>query len=128
MMLRTGRRSFTLIEVLVSVAILSVGIVFIFRSFFTCLNAFGRYVTYLNIMPWMNEQLWRAEDEIIRTGKPVSPSNQGEFTYEGKKFSWYLVSSPVDKNERLYRLDLAVSWQEARKQMTLNRYAYTALK
>ncbi len=128
MMLRTGRRSFTLIEVLVSVAILSVGIVFIFRSFFTCLTAFGRYTNYYNILPWMNEQLWRAEDEIIRTGKPVSLSDQGEFTYEGNKFSWNLVSSLVDKEEKLYRLDLTVSWQEARKHLTLNRYAYAALK
>ena len=128
MISRTGRRSFTLIEVLVCVVILAVGITFVFQSFFTCLNAFSRYVTYLNIMPWMSEQLWQAEDEIIRAGTPVSYSNQGEFSYEGKKLSWQLVSSLIDKEEGLYRLDLTISWQEARKQMTINRYAYTTTK
>jgi len=128
MMSRIGRRSFTLIEVLVCVVVFSVGIIFIFQSFFTCLNAFSRYATYLNIMPWMNEQLWRAEDEIIRTGTPVSSGNQGEFSYEGKKFSWQLVSGLIDKTEGLYRLDLTVSWQEATKLMVMNRYVYTILK
>jgi len=128
MMSRIGRRSFTLIEVLVCVVILSVGITLVFQSFFTCLNAFNRYTTYLNIMPWMSEQLWQAEDEINRAGTLVSYNNQGEFSYEGKKFSWQLVSSLIDKEEGLYRLDLTVSWQEATKLMTINRYAYTTLK
>lgn len=128
MILRIGRRGFTLVEVLVCAAILSVGITLIFQSFFTCLNAFSRYTNYLDIMPWINEQLWRAEDEIIRTGGLQTLGNQGEFIYQGKKFSWQLANSLVDKEEKLYRLDLTVSWQEARKQITLSRYAYTALK
>jgi prepilin-type N-terminal cleavage/methylation domain-containing protein len=127
MTLRIGRRSFTLIEVLVCVAVLSTGIVFIFQSFFTCLNAFNRYVTYYNIMPWMNEQLWTRQDEMSRRGMYFS-QDQGEFNYEGKAFHWRLVSRLVDKKEKLCRLDLTVSWQEARRPMKMKRYAYTTLK
>lgn len=121
---RTGRRSFTLIEVLVCVAILSSGIIFIFQSFFTCLDAYDRYLTYYNIMPWANEQLWWAQNEITRGTVPESYNREGEFSYEGKAFFWQLASRLVDKKEKLCRLDLTISWQRARKPMTMKRYAY----
>lgn len=127
MMSRTGRRSFTLIEVLVCVAVLSAGIVFVFQSFFTCLNAFNQYSSYYNIMPWMNEQLWRWQDEISRRGMYFS-QNQGEFKYEGKTFYWRLANRLVDKKEKLCRLDLIVSWQESRRSMAIKRYAYATFE
>jgi len=120
----TGRRSFTLIEVLVCVVILSSGIIFIFQSFFTCLDAYDRYLTYYNIMPWANEQLWLAQNEINRGIAPGSYDKEGEFSYEGKAFFWHLSSRLVDKKEILCRLDLTISWQRARKAMTMKRYAY----
>jgi prepilin-type N-terminal cleavage/methylation domain-containing protein len=128
MMSRIGRRSFTLIEVLVCVAILSAGIIFVFESFFTCLNAFGRYANYLNVFPWMNEKLWQAEDEIVRQQRATFLENQGEFESGGKTFYWQLTSNLVDKDAKLYRLDLTVSWQEANKKRELRRQIYAIRK
>lgn len=128
MMLRIGRRGFTLIEVLVCVAILATGIIFIFESFFSCMNAFGRYTNYLNILPWVNEKLWRAEDEIVRQGKTALLENQGEFNYSGRTFLWQLASNLVDKDAKLYRINLLVSWQEANKKIQLSRHIYAIQK
>ena len=76
----------------------------------------------------MNEQLWRAEDEIVRRGESSSLENQGEFSYAGKTFFWQLASGLTNKEEKLYRIDLLVSWQEANKKIQLTRYVYAIHK
>ena len=128
MISRIGRRSFTLIEVLVCVAILSAGIIFVFESFFICLNAFGRYTNYLNVLPWVNEKLWQAQDQIVYQQMTSISPNQGEFESGGRKFFWQLSSNPVDKDASLYRLALTVSWQEANKTTKLQRQIYAIRK
>ena len=48
---------FTLVEVLVTTAVLSLGIVLIYRAFFTLLDSFGYYSNYLRVIAFADEKL-----------------------------------------------------------------------
>jgi len=137
MMLPIGNKSFllqrrgpgfTLVEVMVSVAILSLGIILIYESFFTSLAAYQQYSHYLEVLPWMNEKIWQAEEAIIRFGEINFIENKGEFIQGGKIFTWSLFQDLVDEKEGLYRIDFLISWPEAKREIKLFRYIYAVHK
>ena len=130
MMLRIGSnfRGFTLIEVMVTTAILALGIVLIYESFFISLDSFELCSNYLNIAPWMDEKIWQAQDILNRSGNLDEVETQGEFQNKGKNFTWNLSSNLIDKDQGLYEIDLGVFWKEGKRQIRLSRNTYALSK
>ncbi len=124
MMLRTGNRGFTLIEIMVATAVLSLGTVFIYEAFFSSLDAFNYCSNYLNVASWMDEKVWQAQEALGRFGPQAKIQTAGMFTSNNKDFKWSLSNRLIDKKEGLYRIDLALSWQEGSRKRKLTRAAY----
>ena len=58
---RNSRSGFTLIEVMVAVAVLSFGLVMVYQAFFVVLDSFNYSADYLEIAGWMDEKIWQAQ-------------------------------------------------------------------
>ena len=114
---------FTLIEVLVTTAVLSLGIVLIYRAFFTLLDSFGYYSNYLRVIAFADEKLWQAQDTLSCFGSDAGAGSSGRLNIQNKDFNWRLSVSPVEA-ESLYRIDLTVNWQEGPRIRGLTRNAY----
>jgi len=119
---------FTLIEVLVTTAVLSLGIVLIYRAFFTLLDSFGYYSNYLRVIAFADEKLWQAQDALSCFGPDAGAGSSGRLNIQNKDFNWRFSVSPIagagSNPPLLYRIDLAVDWQEGPRIRGLTRNAY----
>jgi len=121
MMSLTGNKGFTLVEVMVATAVLSLGTVLIHEAFFISLDSINYCSNYLNVMPWMNEKLWEAQDNLGRYGTLGTTGTGGKFTSGNKDFNWILSYSLKDG---LYKIAVSLSWREGRRRIWLTRDAY----
>lgn len=123
MTLRTGNRGFTLIEVMVTVAVLSFGIVFIYQAYFTALDSFNWCRDYFSVANWMNEQMWLAQDSISRLGELSQPSS-GELIEGSRVFGWSLNASVIDEDAGLQMINLVLTRKASGRPLRLSRSAY----
>lgn len=126
MMLRIGNKGFSLIEVMFATAILSLGTVLIYEAFFISLDSFNYYSNYLSVIPWMDEKIWQAQDDLNKFGALTQIGTTDEFQKAGKAFRWNLNYYPID--DGLYRIDLNLYWQEGQRKVKLLRSAYAMYK
>lgn len=124
MMLRTGsNKGFTLIEVMVATAVLSLGVVFISETLFRSLDAFHYCYNYLNLAAQMDEKIWQAQEGLTRLGQ-IPPEGESALSLGKQKFPFQLSYALLNAEESLYRIDLLVSWQEGARRIRLSRAAY----
>ena len=117
-------RGFTLLEVMVSTAILSLGVIFIFEAFFACLNSYNYYATYLKFAPWMDEKLWQTQEALTHAGSAAKVATSGEFTQDNQKYRWDVSYRLLDRVTSLYQIDLTLSYPSGRRKQRLSRAAY----
>jgi prepilin-type N-terminal cleavage/methylation domain-containing protein len=119
-----NKKGFTLIEVMVAVAVLSFGLVMVYQAFFIVLDAFNYSADYLEIAPWMDEKIWQSQDSIMRGEGLENNPGQGEFMTRNKKFSWLLSSRALDPSSNLSEVNLEVTWKEGRRNVKVSRSGY----
>lgn len=117
-------QGFTLVEVMVTAAILAFGIVVIYDALLISLNVFSSYAHYLNAQNWMNEHIWQTKDLIGRQGDIMADEMAGQMISENKPLAWHMAVNSLDAQQGLYQLDLTLSWQEAGRQVSIVRSAY----
>jgi prepilin-type N-terminal cleavage/methylation domain-containing protein len=118
------KKGFTLIEVLVTTAVLAFGIVSIFQALFIVMSAFSYVSHYLNIVSVADEKIWAAQDTIMRQGSKVAFEPQGVFDVGGKKYDWTMSARLTDADSNLFKVDLSTRWSEGRRKYALERAAY----
>jgi hypothetical protein len=107
------RKAFSLLEVLITAAVLVTAIVFIFQAFTISLNAakFSQDITLGCLLAegkfWEIEQ--RNKDKI-----PQADYFEGEITMHNKKFAYKYTITDTDITG-LKQLQFNVSWEEKRK-------------
>lgn len=129
-MLRIGNnnKGFTLMEIMITTAVLALGTVLIYEGFFMSLETFNYYFDYLNVVPWADEKIWDAQNELSRLGPQAKIETAGEFVNRNKNFIWNLTCGLLDETGGLYSVDLLVSWQEGKRKLRLARSAYAIYK
>lgn len=117
---------FTLLEVTVTVAILSLGLVGLSQAFFTSIEAFSYAQDYLNIRPWMDELVWKVQDDLQRYGDLINKEASDSLIVGNKRFSWHMQIEPIETAEKyaLYRLTLNVFWRMGRRRKNISREIY----
>ena len=126
-MSRTGNkrsRGFTLVEIMVTAAVLSFGLVCVYQSLFICLDTLKYCNNYLNVLPQINEKIWLTQDVLKTSGPTAQLETEGNFTSGKKVFDWVLSYLLVDESEYLYQITMDVKWKEANRSAGLSRTAY----
>jgi len=114
---------------MVATVILSLGTVFIFGSFFISLDTYRYCTHYFNVMPWLDNKIWEAQDSLSFLGPKALLATSGRFTQKNTDYTWnvgYNLDDSAGKSDKikLYKIDLALSWQEGMRQVRLKRSAY----
>lgn len=123
MMLKTGNKGFTLIEIMISVAILAFGVILVYEALLKSLNAFGYYSDYFAVSSWMDEKIWQVQDALKNNGA-FSEEAQGVYASNKREFYWNLSFLTLDTSAGLYRIDLRVGGQPGSRRPVFTRSAY----
>jgi prepilin-type N-terminal cleavage/methylation domain-containing protein len=125
-----NKKGFTLIEVMVTTAVLAFGIVSIFQALFIILGAFSYVSHYLDVVSVADEKVWEARDALIRSGPQAALAPQGKFDAGGKLYDWTLAAHVSESAQMqnstatVYRLDLSTRWKEGRRDYRIERSSY----
>ena len=118
------KRGFTLVEVMVGLAVLSFGIVVIFETFFLSLNTYSSYSNYLKTQNWLNEKIWDMQDRLNHSALITMNTDSGPISVNNKELTWNMNVGVVDWDESLIEVNVNLSWQEGGRTVTSARHAY----
>jgi len=121
-----NKKGFLLFEVMVTVAILSLGLTLILRSFTTSLSAARISQNYMLACLLLEEKMWELEEEAESTKKITTEPSRGEFATSNEKdkwrerFSWEIACEDLLDEEReetsLDKVTVTVAWKEGRRE------------
>lgn len=104
-----GRKGFLLLEVLVSVVIITVGLVYIIRSFSTSTRAIAASRDYIKAVSLLEEKLWGLEQV-----RQVEEGQDKDYFDDEHNFTWELNSEPEEEMP-VNKTKLVVSWKRREK-------------
>lgn len=121
-----SRRGFSFIEVMVTVVILSAGLVAIYRAFFIGVNYLDHLACRLCALDLVDarvaviERSFRANQDV-----EVGPLTQNVLL-NGRPvvFQYDIRLKPVGKLLSVFQLDIDLTWQERGRAITVSRSAY----
>ena len=122
-----SNKAFSLLEVIITVAILSVAIMFIFRSFASAI-ASTKFSQNISLACFLAEShLWEIEQR--HKDNLALPSPQGTEKIEERGFNWDYTILDTDIPE-LKKLKFTVSWKERlrEKEYSVDFFTYLAPK
>ncbi|MDD5072777.1 MAG: prepilin-type N-terminal cleavage/methylation domain-containing protein [Candidatus Omnitrophica bacterium] len=99
------RKGFTLIEIVISLAILAVGLVGILSLFPIGFDSARRSMNSTQVAIFANEKL----EELRNTGFPSLGVTSGAFS--DASYAWSQSVSTVDAIDALRKVDLTVTWE-----------------
>ena len=120
--MKSKNKGFTLLEVMVASAVLSLGIVLIFQSFFSVLRSHDYCSRYFASSAFAHEKLWQAADSVRRDG--ILPAEtSGEFVRGDRAFGWDLAQEAAGDN--LYKVTARVNWTSGKqvREIACSEYA-----
>jgi prepilin-type N-terminal cleavage/methylation domain-containing protein len=136
--MRTADRdAFTLIEIMISVVILTIGLSVVLRSFLQCLNAIDASRNYM-----LSAAAAKAKIDLLveasfpanNTSNNTTGTNLTNISVEsgseilgGKKFSWELTRSPITQSgltDNFTDASITYSWKEGARKSQLSGHIY----
>jgi len=119
--LRSNKKGFLILEILVSVVIITVGLIYIIRSFSVSTRAIGTSRDYIKAISLLEEKLWELEE----AGGIAKGDDQNYFR-DDRKFEWVLSAELEDTEEELpiNRSALQVLWKERDKKQKISVITY----
>jgi prepilin-type N-terminal cleavage/methylation domain-containing protein len=111
-----NRSGFTLVEIMITVAVLSLGTLLIHQGLLRSADALGHYNNLLAAQEWAEDKLWDTRESLLYSsdGATAVPAG-GSFTEFGKEFECVITTKPQSNAENFYGIQIQVSWQEGHK-------------
>ena len=120
-----NKKAFFLFEVALTIAVLSLGLVFVIRSISTSMKAARTTSLYNEAINLAYEKMFALELESQIKGLDIA-SSEGVFS-ENQNFNWKYSIEQVD-DSNLGRLVLNISWKEGRREGGLDVATYVRIK
>ncbi len=122
---RSPNDAFTLIEVMVTVSVLSFGILLLYHSFFISVDSVQYASNRLNAQIWLDGKAWDEKDSFMRAKAIPIASDAGHFKLNGRDFSSQISAQLLEPG--LYALTLVLTWKESGKERSLSYATYLIL-
>ncbi len=124
------RNGFSFVEVMVTIAILTTGIMMIYRSFLTCLNFMNHLSRRAYALTLLDNKIQELQ-HLLETRKqiPFSSTPQSEEVNVGNKnvhFDYSFAISALAPLDNIYDVDVTISWDEGGRRKYLTRHTYIA--
>jgi len=112
----TGRnKGFTLIEILISIAILSLGLILVLQGLTQCLNILRISQNNLETSLLAEEKMAEMEIAVKQDKEMFSKDTSGQSQSGNIEFNWHVRLSPDTQYEDLYEVLTTVNWTEGRR-------------
>jgi len=119
------QKGFTLVEVCVATAILAIGVVFIFESFFIVLDLYQTHRDMMLLQPVIHERLWDVQNSLTRFGYITeNVRTQGIIDIDTHPYHWSASYRMIGGNQPLYAIRIDVSGQRGRRPVSMARTSY----
>lgn len=118
-----NKRGFTLIEVMLTVVVLSLGTLLIQESYLRTAHLFGVYANTFRARAWVDEKMWELREASVFAEAPASGSGAGSFTVSGKVFRWQSEVTPLPGKDA-FALKVNVDWNEGNRPTWLTQETY----
>lgn len=119
-----NKYGFTLVEVMVTVAILSLGSLTVHQGLLRSANILIHYNCELAAIEWAEDKLWEAKDALLFSAEKIDPDSSGSFERAGRIFDWSLTADPVPGTDKLYLIRLSINWLEGNKPVNVVKACY----
>ncbi len=118
-------KGFTFVEVMVTLVVLSSGIVFIYKSFFLCADYLTRLSLRLDAQQVLDNKISDIK-RYVKDSHDLAFSRSGmlpvlEFNHKQVQFFYQTELSPVLGADDLYQLDVQLTWEEYGARRHLNK-------
>jgi len=116
-------------ELLFVVALLSGGLVMLYRSFLTSLTVLEEVEMRRAAVRFIGDRLWEAEDLATRTSeRPRAVLDEPASLPGGRQARYQLKITPLTPDNLLLEMNYIFSWSSGRRQARLTRTAYLRLR
>ncbi|MFH1767802.1 MAG: prepilin-type N-terminal cleavage/methylation domain-containing protein [Candidatus Omnitrophota bacterium] len=121
--MRINRKGLTFVEVLVAVAVVSLSLVSIFRVFFETISIRQHLKNRIEAQIYLEEN--KKEIQNIINEKSIA-GEYVNYTSEGKSPRFTLISriKKLRQFNKIYQLEITVSWKEKGRNVSLRRFVY----
>ena len=119
-------KSLSFVEVMVTAAVLSLGLILVVQGLLVTLGGLHYAVDYINVLLWMDWKFWDIHEQLMNYKTLSENNSQGTFLVNNKRFKWSLAFNLVEGTEdvSLYEFTLRVFWKEGLRQAQVLRTAY----
>ncbi|OGX19103.1 MAG: hypothetical protein A3K83_01910 [Omnitrophica WOR_2 bacterium RBG_13_44_8b] len=114
----TGKKSFTFVELMVTVVILMSGLILIIQGFVTAAGAFNTAQNYIQVLQFLDAKMQETESLAGINDGIKREDVKDNFSFGPRTFDWELRVFGVEKTEEpdlsedLNKVILSVSWTE----------------
>lgn len=110
-----NRAGFTLIEVLVCTAILSMALILVYRPMLNALDVWRFSDEREEAGRLMEKQIWEFHEKVRSQQGVLAPAETKTLLGRDKAFEFRRIAQPLTEDGRLYHIECQVSWQRAGK-------------
>ncbi len=121
------KNGFTLIEVLISVMILSFGLIAVNQTLLQSLSILNYAQTRFQASRAAEKKIFEIQNQAWHQKKAPKPKESGVLLGDRKTFTYLLQSAGVRGSEFLYEVRMAIQWLESGKEKGLTRSFYARL-
>lgn len=119
---------FTLVEVMVALAIVSVALVSIFTAFGGISDTLARVDNYNRSCLIGIEKLWELEEAMLKSPEVRSSDFSGELKDERRSFRWEFESKELESYPTLREINLNLHWQQGKRSGDFQAGTYLRIK
>ncbi len=119
-----SKSGLTLIELLVSVVILTVGIVVIQRALLSSVMALSYVNGRSEASRLVSEKIWEIQEQSLREGRIRQTVEKGILMGESKTYEYEMTAKTLEPLHRLYEIELTASWPQSWQRKALTRAFY----
>lgn len=117
-------QGFTLIEVMLSVTLLSLGLIAVNQTLLSSLSILNYSDTRFDADQAAQHKIFEIQDQALHHKQAPRAKEEGVLLRGRKTFSYLLQSVSVRGSQSLYEVRLRVQWLDAGKEKGLNRTFY----